>query len=87
MNRQTKKEREARTALLLRHFEILILAGRMMSEIEKAALRKWERENQNGRERLSTTDWPRWQGIINRLFSEGRITGVNTWAEGVMIQI
>lgn len=87
MNRQTKKERDARTALLLRHFEILVMAGQLMTEIEKASLKKWERENQSCCKGLSTTDWPRWRGIINRLFSEGRITGVNTWAEGVMIHL
>ena len=51
----------------LARYERIITAAAAMSDIEKNELAAWERVHVTGDGQRSTSDWPGWDAIINRI--------------------
>lgn len=51
----------------LARYERIITAAAAMSDIEKNELAAWERAHVTDNGQSSTSDWPGWDAIINRI--------------------
>ncbi|MCY1284040.1 hypothetical protein D9M69_452350 [compost metagenome] len=52
---------------MIARYKRIMKAATVMTADEKAALQQWEKENVTGNGDVTTSDWPGWDSIINRI--------------------